>query len=231
MKKTSIVYYVILSLFISSITIAQPAMQEPSETEYISNRTVNLMENQNDYTGSPYYNEDFLKGSVLSKENTIASNQMLRYNVSKEEFEIRDTRDQESKIVKTILRNKNITIQIGDESFEYISDQNNKLRGYFIPLVNGDKISLYKKITKEYIPSQKAASSMASNIAAMYKEKEILYLRDDNGMYTKLPSSKKGNLNAFGDMKKKVKEYAKQNKLNLKRERDLIKVVTYTNSL
>jgi hypothetical protein len=72
---------------------------------------------------------------------------------------------------------------------------------------------------------------MASNIAAMYKEKEFLYLLDDKGTYTKLTSSKKGNLNAFGDVKKDVKDYAKQNKLNLKKEKDLIKVVKYTNSL
>ncbi len=231
MKKISIVYCVIFALLISSVAIAQPSMQEPSETEYISNRTVNLLDNPNDYTGSPYYNVDFLKGSVLSKGKTIASNQILRYNVSKEEFEIRDPKDPENKIVKTILRNKDITIQIGDESFEYISSAKNRLRGYFIPLFNGDKNSLYKKIKKEYIASQKAASSMASNIAAFYKEKEILYLIDDKGTYTELASSKKGKLKAFGDMKKEVKEYAKQNKLNLNKEKDLIEVVTYINSL
>ena len=231
MKKISIVYCVIFALLISSVAIAQPSMQEPSETEYISNRTVNLLDNPNDYTGSPYYNVDFLKGSVLSKGKTIASNQILRYNVSKEEFEIRDPKDPENKIVKTILRNKDITIQIGDESFEYISSAKNRLRGYFIPLFNGDKNSLYKKIKKEYIASQKAASSMASNIAAFYKEKEILYLVDDTGTFIEMASSKKGKLNAFGDIKQKVKEYAKENKLNLNKEKDLIKVVTYTNSL
>ena len=231
MKKTNTAYFVIFALLISTITIAQPAMQEPSQTAYISSRTVNLMDNPNDYTGSPYYNVDFLKGSVLSKGKTIASNQILRYNVSKEEFEIRDPRNKESNIVKTILRNKDITIEIGDDTFEYISNEKNRLRGYFIPIIKGDKNSLYKKITKEYIASQKAASSMASNIAAMYKEKEFLYLLDDKGTYTKLTSSKKGNLNAFGDVKKDVKDYAKQNKLNLKKEKDLIKVVKYTNSL
>jgi hypothetical protein len=231
MKKISPSYFVIFALLISSVAIAQPSMQEPSQTEYNSNRTVNLLDNQNDYTGSPYYNKDFVKGSVLSDGKTIASNQLLRYNVSKEEFEISDPINPNSKTLKTIIRNTKLTIQIGDESFEYISDEKNRLRGYFIPLVNGDKKSLYKKIKKEYIPSQKAASSMASNIAALYKEKQFLYLLDDEGIYTKLTTSKKDNLNAFGDAKKDVKVYAKQNKLNLKKEKDLIKVVTYVNSL
>ena len=206
-------------------------MQEPSQTDYRSNRTVNLMDNPNDYTGSPYYNADFSKGSIMSKGKTIAANQALRYNVSKEEFEIRDPRNNESKIVNTVLRNKNIIIKIGDDSFEYISNSKNRLRGYFIPLFKGDKSSLYKKITKKYIASQKAVNSMASDIAAFYKEKEVLYLVDDTGAFTELSSSKKGKLKAFGSLKKEVKDYAKQNKLNLNKEKDLIKVVSYADSL
>ena len=132
MKKISVLYYLIFTLLISVTTIAQPEMQEPSRAEYISNRTVNLLENQNDYTGSPYYNVEYLTGNILFEGKTIASNKSLRYNVSKEEFEIRDPRNQESKIVKTILRNTEITIQIGEESFEYITNEKNRLRGYFI---------------------------------------------------------------------------------------------------
>ena len=231
MKKISTVYYLIIAILISTVTIAQPEAQEPSQIQYISNRTVNLVNEQEDYTGSPYFNEDFVSGNILSKGKTIATNQIVRYNVNKEEFEIRDSKDSNSKTVKTILRSENITIEMGDHSFEYISDAKNKLRGYFIPLITGGKNSLYKKIKKEYIPSQKAINSMTSDVAALYKEKEILYLVDGDGKFIELTSSKKDRLNAFGDTKKNVKDYAKQNKLNLKKEEDLIKIVTYTNSL
>ena len=167
----------------------------------------------------------------MSKGKTIASNQILRYNVSKEEFEIKDPINPDSKILKTIIRSENITIQIGDDSFEYISSEKNRLRGYFIPLFKGNKNSLYKKIKKDYIPSQRAVNSMASDVAALYDEKEFLYLLDETGKFTEMGSSKNDRLNAFGDMKKKVKAYAKENKLNLKKEKDVLKVVTYTNSL
>jgi hypothetical protein len=231
MKKISIVYYIIFALLSSSVAIAQPAMQEPSQTEYISNRTANLLDNQNDYTGSPYYNDDFLKGSILSKGKTIASNQILRYNVSKEEFEIKDPKSPDSKILKTILRSEDIMIQIGNDTFEYISSEKNRLRGYFIPLFKGDKNSVYKKIKKEYIAAQRAVNSMTSDVAALYDQNEFIYLVDSKGTFTELESSKKGRLNAFGPMKKKVKEYTKKNKLNLKKEPDLIQVVTYIDSL
>lgn len=231
MKKFSPFYYFILTFLVSSVVIAQPAAQEPSASDYISNRTVNLMDNPNDYTGSPYYNEDFSQGSILKKGKVIALNQDLRYNVSKEEFELRDALNKESKIVKTIIRKTEIEIKIGDVPFEYVSSSKNNLRGYFIPLFKGNNNSLYKKITKEYFPSQKAANSMSQNIDAMYREREVLYLVDRDGVFTELPSSKNGKIKSFGDLKKVVKTYAKEQKLNVNKEQDFIKLVTYIDSL
>jgi hypothetical protein len=189
------------------------------------------MDNPNDYTGSPYYNESYLKGNVLANGKTIAYDQNLRYNVSKEEFEIRDPKNPDSKIVKTIVRSENISLQIRNETFEYISSEKNRLRGYVIPLLKDKKNSLYKKITKTYMASQKAVNSMAADVAALYKEKAVYYLKDDKGNFTLLASSKKGKLKAFSTYKKQVKDYRKENKLNLNKEKDLIKLVAFTNTL
>lgn len=231
MKNFSTLYSLLLAFLVSSVIIAQPAIQEPSASEYVSNRTVNLMDNTNDYTGSPYYNEDFSKCSILKDGKVIALNQDVRYNVSKEEFELRDALNKESKIVKTIIRKEDIEIKIEDVPFEYISSAKNGLRGYFIPLFKGAKSSLYKKIKKEYIPSQKAINSMSKDIDAMYREKEILYLVDSEGVFTQLPSSKGGKIKAFGDLKKEVKTYVKANKLNINKEQDFIKIVSHLDAL
>jgi len=231
MKNLSIIYYVLVALLTSSITIAQPAFQESPTQEYISSRTVNLMDDANDYTGSPYHQKDFLKGSILVDEKIIALNQEVRYNVTKEEFEIKDPNIRESKIVKTVIRDKNIGIKIGDISYEYISSSENGLRGYFIPLFKGEKHSLFKKIKKKYAPAQKAYSSMASNTKANYTEKEILYLVNEKGVFIELPSSKGKKIKAFGNLKEEVKTYTKKNRLNINREKDLIQVIAYLESL
>ena len=230
MKNFNTIYYVFIALLISSIAIAQPAVQESSAVEYISGRTVNLMDDPNDYTGSPYYNENFLKGSILMKGKIIAFNQELRYNVSKEEFEIKDPANRHSKIVKTLIRSKDIEIKIGDLTFEYISSSKNSLRGYFITLFKGENYSLFKKITKKYMPSQKAVNSMGKDIEAMYREKEVLYLADDKGVFTELSPSKRKKIKAFGDLIKEVKTYTKENKLNLNKEKDLIQLVSHVDS-
>lgn len=231
MKNLSTLYFALLVLLTSSIALAQPAFQESPATEYISNRTVNLMDNPNDYTGSPYHNEDFSKGNILVDDKTIALNQDVRYNVTTEEFEIKDPRNKESKIVKTLIRDKKISIKVDAVSYEYISSKESGLRGYFIPLFKGEKNSLYKKIKKKYAAAQKAYNSMASPVKAMYIEKEILYFVNAEGLFVELPSSKGKKLKAFGDLKKTVKDYTKENKLNLNKEKDLIKVISYIDSL
>jgi hypothetical protein len=231
MKNFSAIFCLHLAVLFISITFAQPQVQEPPSSEYISNRTINLMDNPNDYTGSPYYNEDFSKAIILKQGKVVAYNQEVRYNVSKELFEIKDADNEDSNIINTIIRNGDIEIRIGDVDFEYISSQKNNLRGYFIPLFKGDKFSLYKKIIKEYIPSQKAINSMSTDIAALYREKEILYLVDSKDVFTSLPSSKGGKIKVFKNLKKEVKTYIKENRLNINRENDLLKLVSYIDSL
>ena len=230
MKYFSTNFYAFTALLISSIAISQPVAQDAPAPNYIASRTVNLMDNPNNYTGSPYYNSKFLKGSILKNGKVIAFNQDLRFNASKEEFEIKNPFNKESNIVNTVLRSTDIEIKIGQTDFEFITSPENNLRGYFIVLFKGDKNSLYKKISKKYIPSRKATNSMGKDAAAMYRETETLYLVDAQGIFIELPSSNGGKLKAFGDLKQEVKTYAKENKLKLKKEKDLIKVVSYVNS-
>lgn len=227
MKYFSNIHIVFLSFLISSIALAQPSIKESSGIEYISSRTVNLLNDSNDYTGSPYFNKEFLKGNVLYKGKIIASNQDIRYNVSHELFEIKSPKNKSSKVVNTIVRDTDIEIEIGSDSFEYISSSKNGIRGYFIPLFKGKNKSLYKKITKKYIQSRKATNSMSKDVAAMYKEKIVLYLINESGEMLELSSSKKNKLKAFGGLRAEVKTYTKQQGLNLNKEADLIKVVSH----
>ena len=224
-------FSVLLVLLMATTAIAQPAVQESPTFEYLSSRTVNLMDNPNDYTGSPYYKDEFLKGSILSNGKIIAFNHDLRYNVSKEEFEIKDPANRNSKIVRTLLRSQDFEIKIGNESFEYISSSKNELRGYFIVLFKGEKKALYKKITKKYYPAQKAENSMSNDIAAMYRDREAIYYVDETGMFTEMSTSKSGKIKAFGKLKKEVKSYVKENNLNPNKEKDLIQVVSHFDAL
>jgi len=110
--------------------------------------------------------------------------------------------------------------------YDFENDQH-----FFQVLVDGDN-SLIKKQRVRYIDAKVANSGYDIAKPANYKRmKDEYYLALDNKTLVKLPKSKKGFMNAFGDKSSKIKSYMKENKLGYKKEKDLAKIVTYYNTL
>ena len=94
-------------------------------------------------------------------------------------------KDDQAKVLKS---SSDLSIKIGNENYVFLApNENNNNQGYFIVVFNSTTTSLFKKIKKEYIPEQKAYTSLASNIAANYKEKQSLYLYTSDGLLIELP--------------------------------------------
>ncbi|MFT5076971.1 MAG: hypothetical protein ACJAX7_001936 [Saprospiraceae bacterium] len=230
MKKRTSLYYLIL--LISYTASSQQSFNNNLESEYISNKTINLKENSNDYTGSPYFNEVFIKGNIYKNGELLATNKSLRYNASKDEFEIKNSLNPTSDLVKTLFKKNSLSIKIGIKEFVFIRpNSTNTANGYFLLLQEGENISYLKKIKKKFIPGKKAYSSMAVNTQATYKSVDVYYLLNKEGTLFELPNSKNGIIETFGSHKKEIKAFLKENKLNIKKEKGLKKVVVYYNSL
>jgi len=138
-------------------------------------------------------------------------------------------KDDQAKVLKN---SSDLSIKIENENYVFLApNENNNNQGYFIVVFNSTTTSLFKKIKKEYIPEQKAYTSLASNIAANYKEKQSLYLYTSDGLLIELPGSKSKRLKAFGDKSKEVKVFVKKNKINLNKEAGLIEVIKYYDTL
>ena len=229
-KKLLVATSIILSLY--SITIkAQSVYSETSIDPYISQRNVEVYL-EADFTGTPYKDKNFKNGTILKNGAPIAKNIGLRYNASKDLFEVKKSsvlKDDQAKVLKN---SSDLSIKLGNENYVFLApNENNANQGYFLVVYNSSKTSLYKKIKKEYIPEQKAYTSLASNIAANYKEKQVLYLYHSDGLLIELPGSKSKRLKAFGDKSKEVKVFVKENKINLNKEAGLIEVIKYCNTL
>ena len=229
-KKLLVATSIILSLY--SITIkAQSVYSETSIDPYISQRNVEVYL-EADFTGTPYKDKNFKNGTILKNGAPIAKNIGLRYNASKDLFEVKKSsvlKDDQAKVLKN---SSDLSIKLGNENYVFLApNENNANQGYFLVVYNSSKTSLYKKIKKEYIPEQKAYTSLASNIAANYKEKQVLYLHHSDGLLIELPGSKSKRLKAFGDKSKEVKVFVKENKINLNKEAGLIEVIKYCNTL
>ena len=231
MKKKFLITTSIIALFYSVNINAQSEFNETDIDSYISQRSVELYF-EADFTGTPYKDKMFKNGTILKNGVPLAKNIGLRYNASKDLFEVKKSsvlKDDQAKVLKS---SSDLFIIIDNENYVFLApNENNSTQGYFLIDYKSDKTSLFKKIKKEYIPEQKAYTSLASNIAANYKEKLSLYLYTNDGLLIELPGSKSKRLKAFGDKSKDIKLFVKENKINLNKEAGLIEVIKYYDTL
>jgi hypothetical protein len=229
-KKFLITTSIIVSLYSVNIK-AQSVLNETDIDSYISQRSVEVYL-EADFTGTPYKDKMFKNGTIQKNGVPLAKNIGLRYNASKDLFEVKKSsvlKDDQAKVLKN---SSDLSIKIGNENYVFLApNENNNNQGYFIVILNSTTTSLFKKIKKEYIPEQKAYTSLASNIAANYKEKQSLYLYTSDGLLIELPGSKSKRLKAFGDKSKEVKVFVKEHKINLNKEAGLIEVIKYYDTL
>ena len=231
MKKKFLITTSIIALFYSVNINAQSEFNETDIDSYISQRSVEVYL-EADFTGTPYKDKMFKNWTILKNGVPLAKNIGLRYNASKDLFEVKKSsvlKDDQAKVLKS---SSDLFIKIGNENYVFLApNENNLTQGYFLIDYKSDKTSLFKKIKKEYIPEQKAYTSLASNIAANYKEKLSLYLYTSDGLLIELPGSKSKRLKAFGDKSKDIKLFVKENKININKEAGLIEVIKYFDTL
>ena len=231
MKKKFLITTSIIALFYSVNINAQSEFNETDIDSYISQRSVEVYL-EADFTGTPYKDKMFKNGTILKNGVPLAKNIGLRYNASKDLFEVKKSsvlKDDQAKVLKS---SSDLFIIIDNENYVFLApNENNSTQGYFLIDYKSDKTSLFKKIKKEYIPEQKAYTSLASNIAANYKEKLSLYLYTNDGLLIELPGSKSKRLKAFGDKSKDIKLFVKEKKINLNKEAGLIEVIKYYDTL
>ncbi len=231
MKKILLFSILCITSLTSVNLTAQSVYKDTDIDKYIS--TVQIPKNNEiDLVGTPYANEEFQKGIAVKNGLTIARNIGLRYNANKDIFEIKKTfvlTDDQARLLK---KTNEITLKINNNDFVFITpNANSKAHGYFVILHKGEKISLYKKIKKEFIPGQKAYSSMTKAVPPTYKEKIIYYIADKEGVLSELPYSKKKKMEALSNSPKELKTFAKENKINVNKEKDLIKLAEFVNTL
>ncbi len=231
MKKIFLITFLCIASLTSVNSQAQSVYTDTDIDKYIS--TVQIPKiNEIDLVGTPYANEEFQKGVAVKNGLTIARNIGLRYNANKDIFEIKKTfvlTDDQARLLK---KTNEITLKINNNDFVFITPSaNSKAQGYFVVLHKGEKVSLYKKIKKEYIPGQKAYSSMTKAVSPTYKEKIIYYMADSEGVLSELPNSKKKKVEALSKNTKELKVFVKENKVNVNKEKDLIKLAEFVNTL
>ena len=183
--------------------------------------------------GSPYLNEEFTKGKIVfnnGKEYDV----LTRLNVGNQKFEIKKNFNSPASLIDI---NESVTVQMNNKNYNLhsINLNNEQILAILEVCVELENISLYyfpRKAIK--MPVETGATAPPTGFTKVPKPKwtdasEFLILKDEN--WYAIPNSFKKLLakNIFDP--KLLKNYKKENKLNLKKKESLIELISYFNSI
>ncbi len=180
------------------------------------------------YDGSPYNSDTFLLGNVYINKELTRSDVAMRYNIYSDEMQIKESLQSEDKDITALIKSPDISVTILNETFIYLpKGKGLEKGGYFQVATTGKTYSLYKKLGKEYFEASKAKTSFERDVPAKFEDRTSYYIHFSNGGMVELPKSKKKRYKAFGESEALVKEYAKERKLDITKEKGLKRVIIY----
>lgn len=176
-----------------------------------------------------YLNPNFLVGNIYQDDKLLKSNIPMRYNAFADEIEIKNHVSEEN--YGALMKDPSIYVKIGNDIYVFIPyEGSNEKGGYFNILADGKTYDLYKKTTAFFIEPQKAKTSYQRDMPPTFNKTTKYYLVQ-NGTFLEMPTSKAKVLKMMDSNKSEVKTYIGENNLDVDKEADLIKVVTYFDAL
>lgn len=176
-----------------------------------------------------YANPTFVKGNIYQEDQLIKSDVLMRYNAYADEIEIKKNPTDEA--YSALIKDPNIFVKIGTDIYLFVPfEGSNEKGGYFNVLSDGKMYDLYKKTKSIYREPRKARTSYERDVPPSFSKTTMYYLVKD-GTFLEMPNTSSRILKMMNKKEKEMKKYIKENDLDLDKEADLIKAVTYFDSL
>lgn len=227
MKYFTLLLIVFLSFFNKSI--AQNAAPSINSVRDLTNLSDYLYQSKKgipqDVIGAPYIN---IHNTTI---NINKESLQGRYNAYLDYFEV-----EKKGQIKYALPEDNLysTIKVGPENKEYKALRlNSKDCAFFKVIAKGEKEILLEQNKIALIPGKKAQENYGIPTTAEFKRKrDIIYIYNiQTKELTKLSKSRKKTEKLFIKKNKNLKAYIKNNKINLKNKKDLIKLFNHYSNL
>ncbi len=177
-----------------------------------------------DVIGSPFENDEFLKGNVILNNDDEYENVPLKYNIYNDELYFKNTKDE--MLLSFVIPVKSFKIA-GQTYLNGFPEIDKFTKNSFYGLLAGNKIKLLFKSYKTIVETRPYNSPYAEKRFESYKAYFIL----KEGKMYKFKPSKKDLLELFGSSGPQIEEYIKKEKVNFKNDEDLIKLFDFINSL
>jgi len=237
------IFVVLLVVFLASLNIKAQSFRWQNTKEYRIQRNAidefrddkfvdgGFISNKNlkysEISGTPYLNNEFKKGTVLTSSGTLLDNYLLRYNMYDDQIEY----IQEGVVYELAPKSLVKRAEFDGLIFVYIKYKNkgNSSEGFCEVLVEG-KASLYRKHKIKFIPPAQGLPYNESNPAHFAQPEEYFYVSTGYPHVSNLINNKELS-KILIDKKSETDLFISKNKLSVKKGEDLIKIFKYYNSL
>ncbi|MFD2564109.1 hypothetical protein [Aquimarina rubra] len=209
----------VLFLLFSPILFAQlpQSLMEPAK----------IVTTFDEYDGSVYKNFRYKDASVID-ENSGTFDTKLRYNTYTDALELEKGED-----LFQLVKNPTSHARIDGDYYYYCNFKTQrglKRPGYYVLVELNDKYRIYKKYDlKIKKPSKNGAAS--GNATPGKLSIETKYFLEERGVIMELPMNKKEILATLSDKEDELKKYIKKERIKVKKEEDLIRLVSRYNAL
>lgn len=189
----------------------------------------NVLIDIDNIAGSPYLDENFTSGTVFASTTGESLGYQMRYNIYNDEIEIEIS---DENIIVSLQKSSNYSCKINNDTFRYLdyTDSKNEVKNGYLQELYKSKQSLMLKYNCIYQSEQIGKPPMFKVTPAKFLIKKTYYILQDDKLVL-IPSKSKTFLDLFGIHKTKVKTFIKSSKLKANKEKDLIKIINFYNSL
>lgn len=178
--------------------------------------------------GSPYINDKF-QPAVIYPNNKLY---LVRYNANDDEIEVQ-LKEGEFLSLDNRLIDYRVVLKETGTTYQTVYSEGVKMPGYYMEVVQGNKVSVYKKQVKKFVEGKTPSQNYGLYKAPHFTEPENIFFiqLESKGKIQELPKRKKSFIKLFKGNEGAVKKYLSDQKINLSIEQDIKKVITYINTL
>lgn len=180
--------------------------------------------------GSPYLNDEFVSGKIITTDSLLYKNVPLRYNIFNDDMEILIGSSQDPRVI-TDPRNY-LYFSINERSFSYYTytERNSAQQGYFEVLNKGYCQVLVRR--RVIFEDREQARGYADAKPARFEEMpDQYYLKFGDKIPVEVRLRRRAILNVFGDKRQEISDFIRDQNLNFRNVDDLVRVADYYNKL
>ena len=178
----------------------------------------------NDIQGSPYLDDQYINGTVITKDGVLYKDIPLRYNCFNDVLEIR----KDDTAYDLMPKDKISRAEFGGQIFSYL-DYEEGGKAYFKILAEG-KAKLGARYFINFYEQEELKGFAEAKPARFDDLVETFWVIIDDAPARKILNNKT-LLEILGDKKSEIQSYINKQKLSIKKVNDLKKIINYYNTL